>query len=143
MKLKFSITVSCAALWFASLAFAADESNIANDSPASGSVANGYPTPLEVIIVTAERRYQSLQKVPISMSVFTARDIEKSKIGSIKDVQQLVPGLTVTQASSGQALIFIRGIGTDIVGSGVEDAVPVYIDGVYQSRSSATAMQFN
>ena len=142
MKLKFSITVSCAALWFASLAFAADESNIANDSPASGAAVNGGSIPLEVIIVTAERRYQSLQKVPISMSVFTARDIEKSKIGSIKDVQQLVPGLTVTQASSGQALIFIRGIGTDIVGSGVEDAVPVYIDGVYQSRSSATAMQF-
>lgn len=97
---------------------------------------------LEAVVVTAERRSQPLQKVPISITALTGEDIEKSKISSIIDVQQYVPGLAVTEASTGQAQVFIRGIGTDIVGSGVEDAVAVYIDGVYQSRAAATAMQF-
>ncbi|OGS99090.1 MAG: hypothetical protein A3H99_04340 [Gallionellales bacterium RIFCSPLOWO2_02_FULL_59_110] len=83
-----------------------------------------------------------MHKVPVSMAALTGEDIEQSKIVSIVDVQQHVPGLTVTRASTGQSLLFIRGIGTDIVGSGVEGAVAVYIDGVYQSRSSGTAMQF-
>lgn len=123
-----------------SLAFASDESNIEKNSLASGAV-DDMPV-LEAVTVTAERRSESLQKVPISITALTGEDIEKSRIGSIIDVQQHVPGLTVTQASTGQAQVFIRGIGTDIVGSGVEDAVAVYIDGVYQSRAAGTAMQF-
>lgn len=141
-KLKFGIIASCAAFGICSLAFAADEPDIAKDSPASGAAVKDDTPALEEVIVTAERRSQPLQKVPVSITTLTDKDIEKSKIGSIIDVQQYVPGLAVTQASTGQALVFIRGIGTDIVGSGVEDAVAVYIDGVYQSRAAATAMQF-
>jgi len=141
-KLEFGAIVSCAAFCICSPAFAADESNIAAGSLASGAVVKDDSLVLDAVIVTAERRSQPLQKVPVSITALTGADIEKSKIGSLMDVQQLVPGLTVTQASTGQNLIFIRGIGTDIVGSGVEDAVAVYIDGVYQSRSAATAMQF-
>lgn len=139
---RLDVIVSCAALWICPLAVAAGESNIAKDSAASGTVVKEEAPALEAVIVTAERRYEPLQRVPISITALTGEDIEKSKIGSIMDVQQHVPGLTVTQASTGQALVFIRGIGTDIVGSGVEDAVAVYIDGVYQSRAAATAMQF-
>lgn len=133
--LKFGVIFGCAAFWSCSLAFAAGES-------ASGAVAKEEIPALAAVIVTAERRSEPLQRVPVSITALTGEDIEKSKIGSIMDAQQHVPGLTVTQASTGQALVFIRGIGTDIVGSGVEDAVAVYIDGVYQSRAAATAMQF-
>lgn len=134
--------VSCATFCSCSLVFAADEPDIAKGSPASEAAVKDDTSAMEIVIVTPERRSQSMQKVPISMKALTGADIEKSKIGSIIDVQQLVPGLTVTRASTGQAQAFIRGIGTDIVGSGIEDAVPVYIDGVYQSRAAATAMQF-
>jgi iron complex outermembrane receptor protein len=123
------------------MAFASVELNIAKDKSANEAVVNEDTLPLS-ITVTAEKRPQSLQKVPISITALTGENIEKSKITSIVAVQQLAPGLTITQASTGQAQVYIRGIGTDIVGSGVEDAVPVYIDGVYQSRSSGTAMQF-
>lgn len=140
-KLKFEI-ISCAAFGICSFAFAADELNITKDSLPSEAVVKEDTSLLEEVVVTAERRSQPLQKVPISIKALTGKDIERSKIRSIMDVQQYVPGLTVTQASTGQALVFIRGIGTDIVGSGVEDAVAVYIDGVYQSRAAATAMQF-
>lgn len=140
--IKFGTIVSYAAFGICSLAFAADESDIAKNSPASGAAVKDDMPALEAVVVTAERRSQPLQKVPISITAFTGEDLEKSKVGSIIDMQQYVPGLSVTQASTGQALVFIRGIGTDIVGSGVEDAVAVYIDGVYQSRAAATAMQF-
>ena len=142
MKLKFCALVSCAALGICSLALAADEPKIAKDNQASRGVNNNDAPALDEITVTAERYPQSLQKVPISITAITGEDIEQSKIDSIIDVQQHVPGLTVTEAATGQALVFIRGVGTDIVGSGVEDAVAVYIDGVYQSRAAATAMQF-
>ena len=129
--------ISCTAFAICSPVLAADETNIARDSLDKADI----PT-LETVIVTAERRPEPLQKIPVSITALTGDDIEKSKIGSIIDVQQHVPGLSVTQASTGQALVFIRGIGTNIVGSGVEDAVAIYIDGVYQSRAAATAMQF-
>lgn len=140
-KLKFGIIVNCVTFSICSLAFAANESKAAKGNPAGTTVENDTPA-LEEIVVTAERRSEPLQKIPISITALTGADIEKSKIGSIFDVQPHVPGLAVTRASTGQAQVFIRGIGTDIVGSGVEDAVAVYIDGVYQSRAAATAMQF-
>jgi iron complex outermembrane receptor protein len=142
IKAGFCIIASCAVFGISPLAFAADEPDIAKDSPASEAPVKDDIPSLEAVIVTAERRSQPLHKVPISMAALTGVDIEQSKIGSIIDVQQHVLGLSVTQASTGQALVFIRGIGTNIVGSGVEDAVAVYIDGVYQSRAAATAMQF-
>lgn len=138
--LKFGAILGCATLGICSPAFAADESDIAKNSP--GVVARDEMPALEAVIVTAERRSELLHKVPISITALTGGDIEESKLGSIIDVQQYVPGLTVTQAATGQPLVFIRGIGTDIVGSGVENAVAVYVDGVYQSRAAATAMQF-
>jgi iron complex outermembrane receptor protein len=142
MKLKFIAIVSCAALGICSPAFAADEPDSAKDSKASEAAVKDDAPALGEIIVTAERRSQSSQKVPISITTLTGEEMEKSKIGTIMDVQQSVPGLTVSEAETGQAQVFIRGIGTDIIGSGVEDAVAVYIDGVYQSRSTSTAMQF-
>lgn len=140
-KLEFGVIISCATL-ICTPAFAEDASNLAKDSPGSETAVKGDTPVLDAVVVTAERRAQPLQEVPISVTALTGKDIEESKINSIIDVQQSVPGLTVTQASTGEAQVFIRGIGTDIVGSGVEDAVAVYIDGVYQSRSSSTAMQF-
>lgn len=141
-KLKFGIIFGYAAFWICSPAFAADVSSIAKESLTSGTVSGDEIPALEAVIVTAERRSQPLQEVPISITALTDENIERSKIGSIIDMQQHVPGLTVTQASTGQAQVFIRGIGTDIVGAGLEDAVAVYIDGVYQSRAAGTAMQF-
>lgn len=89
-KLGFSTIVSCTAFWICSLAFAADEP----DTVKSVAVANGGPPALEEVIVTAERRSQPLHKVPVSIAALTGEDIEQSKIGSIVDVQQHVPGLT-------------------------------------------------
>ena len=132
----------CVLLMSSPPVFATEEPDTADHVSSNHAAESGGAPVMEMTIVTPERRSQSLHKTPISMSALSGKELEKSKIISITDMQQRVPGLTVTKASTGQALVFIRGIGTDIVGSGVEDAVAVYIDGVYQSRSAATVMQF-
>src|SRR3989338_9772264 len=80
--------ISCTAFAICSPVLAADETNIARDSLDKADI----PT-LETVIVTAERRPEPLQKIPVSITALTGDDIEKSKIGSIIDVQQHVPGL--------------------------------------------------
>lgn len=131
-KLRFVAVAGCAALGVTGIGAV-----VAAPADAPDGVAT-----LETVLVTAEKRSQSLQTVPVSITVLSGEELESAKSLSLMDVQKRVPGLTITQASTGQPQIFIRGIGTDIVGAGLEDAVAVYIDGVYQSRSAGTAMQF-
>ncbi len=131
MKKSFGSIVACAVFGASPWTFAASASDDIIYTPATAE-----------IVITAERRSQFLQNVPVSVTALTAADIEKSRLESVAEMQQSVPGLSITKAAPGQTQIFIRGIGTDIVGPGLEDAVPVYMDGVYQSRASGTAMQF-
>lgn len=115
-----------------------------SESPGdAGNVANVQMSGDEAaIIVTAERLPQPLLKVPISISAFDATEIAAAKAHSILELQKLVLGLVVTKSSIANSQPFIRGIGTDVGGVGVENAVGVYIDGVYQSRAIGETMQF-
>ncbi|MGH7019421.1 MAG: TonB-dependent receptor plug domain-containing protein, partial [Brevundimonas sp.] len=92
-------------------------------------------TTLGEIVVTAQRREQRLQDVPISIGVVTPELIEKSSMKDLQDLGTYVPGLTT---GSGPGLRFgafrVRGIssgGTTLEGS---TAVPVFIDDVYMGR---------
>jgi iron complex outermembrane recepter protein len=90
------------------------------------------------IIVTASKREQTLQEVPISVSVTTAESIERSQIRDLIDLQTLVPSLKVGQLqSSANTNFIIRGFGNGANNAGIEPSVGVFIDGVYRSRSAA------
>lgn len=90
---------------------------------------------LEEVIVTAAKREQTLQEVPIAVSVVTAEVIEQSQVLDIKDLQTLVPSLRVTQLQgSAQTNFIIRGFGNGANNAGIEPSVGVFIDGVYRSR---------
>ncbi len=78
------------------------------------------------IIVTAQRREQTLLKVPQSLAVVSGRALERQQFRSIIDFQQLVPGLNVTQYSPGEGRIILRGINAGSVGS----SVTVYMDDI-------------
>ncbi len=94
------------------------------------------------IVVTAQRREQRLQDVPIAISAFTGETLESSGIRSTQDLTQVTPGLNFTQSSySPQPTI--RGIGTRSVSPGDESVVPVYIDGVYQPAIISTVFQLS
>ncbi|EAQ97050.1 TonB-dependent receptor [Congregibacter litoralis] len=90
---------------------------------------------LEEVIVTAAKRQQTLQEIPIAVSVVTAEAIEQSQVLDVKDLQTLVPSLRVTQLQgSAQTNFIIRGFGNGANNPGIEPSVGVFIDGVYRSR---------
>lgn len=78
------------------------------------------------IIVTAQRREQTLIEVPQSLSVVPGEKLEQQAARSLMDFQQLVPGLNVTQTTPGEPRIVLRGLNTGSVAS----AVAVYVDDV-------------
>jgi iron complex outermembrane recepter protein len=102
---------------------------LAADTATSGPV-------LEEIIVTAEKRSENLQDVPISVIAINAQQIQDAGITNIRNLAILTPGLTVT--SEGNEAITtarIRGIGTVGDNPGLESSVGVNIDGVYRPRN--------
>ena len=90
---------------------------------------------LEEVVVTAAKREQTLQEIPVAVSVVNAESIEQAQVLDIKDLQTLVPSLRVTQLQgSAQTNFIIRGFGNGANNAGIEPSVGVFIDGVYRSR---------
>lgn len=99
------------------------------------SVSAQGPGALEEIVVVATKRQQTLQEVPIAVSVVSALQIEQAQVLDIKDLQTLVPSLRVTQLqTSANTNFIIRGFGNGANNAGIEPSVGVFIDGVYRSR---------
>ncbi len=93
---------------------------------------------IEEVVVTATKREQTLQEVPVAVTVTTAETIERARINDILDLQSVVPSLRVPQfQSSTQVNFVIRGFGNGANNVGIEPSVGVFIDGVYRSRSAA------
>ncbi|MBE7186420.1 MAG: TonB-dependent receptor, partial [Methylobacterium mesophilicum] len=89
------------------------------------------------IVVTAQKREQNLQDVPVVVSVLNQAQLESAGVRDIKDLQTITPGLNVTSSTSqAQTSIRIRGIGTVGDNPGLESSVGTVIDGVYRARSS-------
>jgi outer membrane receptor protein involved in Fe transport len=97
----------------------------------------------EEILVTATKREQTLQEVPVAVSVVSADVMNDAQVLDIKDLQFLVPSLRVSQLqSSANATFLIRGFGNGANNAGVEPSVGVFVDGVYRSRSAASLADF-
>ncbi|MGH8074707.1 MAG: TonB-dependent receptor [Lysobacter sp.] len=93
-------------------------------------------TTLSAITVTAQKREEALQDVPIAITVLPEQLLQDTGVRDIKDMQLLVPGLTVTSTQSAvQTTARIRGIGTVGDNPGLESSVGVVIDGVYRPRN--------
>lgn len=93
---------------------------------------------IEEIVVTATKRQQTLQEVPVAVTVTSGETIERARILDIIDLQSVVPSLRVPQfQSSTQVNFVIRGFGNGANNAGIEPSVGVFIDGVYRSRSAA------
>ena len=95
------------------------------------------PTTIDDIIVTAQKREQNLQDVPIVVTSLSQEVLQNAGVRDIKDLQILTPGMTVTSTSSeASTTARIRGVGTVGDNPGLESSVGVVIDGVYRSRNS-------
>lgn len=104
---------------------------------AAPSVSLAQDSIIEEIVVTATKRAQSLQDIPVAVSVTTSETIEQAQIQDISDLQSVVPSLRVSQLQSSTNTNFvIRGFGNGANNPGIEPSVGVFIDGVYRSRSA-------
>lgn len=94
-------------------------------SPAAGNQ-------LEEIVVTAQRREESLQKVPVAVTAITGDSLGQRGLNGVEDLSSAVPGLFIAVSSATQP--FLRGIGNASTTIGNESSTAVYVDGVYYSR---------
>lgn len=92
---------------------------------------------LEEIVVTAQKREQNLQDVPVSVSAFTGDQLKEAVIKDVYDLQSNTPGLRVSQSQNNTSASFnIRGVGTSSQNFGLESSVGLYVDGTYRARQS-------
>ena len=91
---------------------------------------------LEEVIVTATRRTERLQDVPMSVSAFGSDFLQDSGINDLANLDQYTPNLKITPGQSTRATSFrIRGIGSVGSNSGIDPSVGIFLDGVYQGRA--------
>jgi len=103
---------------------------------AGAAAAQDGPTTVDDIIVTAQKREQSLQDVPIVVTSLSQEVLEDAGVKDIKDLTILTPGMTVTSTTTeASTTARIRGVGTVGDNPGLESSVGVVIDGVYRSRN--------
>ncbi len=93
---------------------------------------------LEKITVTAQKRVQNLQEVPVSVTAFSGDAMSESVIKDIYDLNTNVPGFGSFQSQSATNSSFsIRGVGTSSQNFGLESSVGLYVDGVFRARQNS------
>src|SRR5580704_6503769 len=97
---------------------------------------------LQEVVVTARRRAENLQDVPLTVSAVTADTIQTQAITNLQDLNSFVPNLKISQdrATSSTINIYIRGVGQSDPLWGFDPGVGVYIDDVYMARPQAALL---
>ncbi len=114
------------------------QSGVANAgvSQTASAVADSTGDTVDEIVVTAQKRSNSLQNVPIVVTALNRQILQDTGVKDIKDLAILTPGLLVTSTSNeGSTTARIRGVGTVGDNPGLESSVGVVIDGVYRPRN--------
>jgi len=144
-SLTLSLLLACAATPAAATEGAADEV----DTVAAATAAEGTDTADEVsrgdiIIVTARRRQETAQEVPVAISVIRGDSIEATGNFNVVKLQQLAPTLQVYTSNPRNTSVNIRGLGVPfgLTSDGFEQGVGIYVDDVYNSRVAAATFDF-
>ncbi len=105
----------------------------ATTTPANTSATDSIA--VEEIVVTAQKRSQNAQNVPIAITALSNDQLRAANVTSTADLKATVPALNITTATGGIGLPRIRGIGATGQGPGIENPVAEYVDGVYYGAS--------
>ncbi len=94
------------------------------------------PTGLEEVIVTAQRREERLADVPVAVTAFGARELERRQITDVRALTENAPSITFTATPYGNndLILAIRGVAPGGVLPNVDQAVGTYVDGIYYAR---------
>lgn len=85
---------------------------------------------VEEIVVTAQKREENIQDVPIAVSAFSGEQLTTLGIESTKDLTRITPGLQFSEIA-GFTLVYLRGVGTDSFLPYADPSVATYVDGLY------------
>jgi iron complex outermembrane receptor protein len=96
---------------------------------------------LQEIIVTAQKRAENVNAVPIVITALTNSDLSQAGVGTTEELEWVTPGL-VFGNTNGFAQPYVRGIGTDLIGPGQDSPVGFYLDGVYLPWTPSLLQQF-
>ena len=143
-----SLAVACAfSAWVGTVSAADTDAVAPNDVAEAAGAADAQDTSttparaneateLESITVTARRRSENIEKVPVAVSAFSEEDLKDLQATNIDGLQGAVPGLNIVQGrgSSSSANVFIRGIGQPDALQTFDPGVGMYVDDVYYSR---------
>lgn len=129
-----SSSCSLATLVCASQAWASEA------APAASETAQNQG--IEDIVVTAQRREQRLQDVPVAVTALSADAMERQGVATTYDLPAAIPGLLLSKAST-TVQPFLRGVGTASAVVGNDPSVAVYVDGVYNSAPTGLLFSFN
>lgn len=105
------------------------------EEPATGGATSSDSGKLGEIIVTAQRRAQTLQDVPVAVAVLDSSALAQQHISSIDALNSAVPNLVVAK-SPFQPFVAIRGLGSGGGGRAFEQSVATYVDGIYAGRAN-------
>ncbi len=100
------------------------------------------PAQLEEVIVTAQKREEGLQDVPISVQAFSAETIDNLAAQDLGDLDAFTPNVEIPRQTN-QPNYKIRGLGTSEFGVGGDPVVGVYLDGIYIARGGGSKVAFN
>lgn len=126
----FLTQVSMGALGLACVACLTDVSAKAQENTAQPAVSGN------TIIVSAQRREESLQDVPVSVTAVTSESLESRNINDIRQINQAAPSVQIAGGNDGDTNVFIRGVGTLSFVPTVESSVAVAVDDVNLGRAS-------
>jgi iron complex outermembrane recepter protein len=126
MALRAVLTLGASVLALGALPAAAQETP-SRDEPQAGT--------LDDIVVTARRRDERLQDVPVAVTALTAETLENLQASDIGDLEGAVPNLTLHEGDANNAVIYLRGVGQVDSLAFADPGVGVYIDDVYLGRA--------
>jgi iron complex outermembrane recepter protein len=132
---RHSIYLSVLALCAGAGALAADATG-----PSSPAATDGE---LETVTVTAQRRTETSQDVPIALAVVTSQQIEKLAATDLATMNGYVPGLDVSGEQPTQPGFTLRGISVSDFGIGTDSPIGLYEDGVYTGKTGGALLLFN
>jgi len=142
MRRAVGVAVSLVALAWAGSASAQDTPT--GNPPAAATTPSDDNAPrVDDIIVTAQKRSENLQDVPVAVSAVTGKTLENKRILDLVDLSNATPGLQIKSDDNGaNPRIFIRGVGVNDFNPATASAVGIYADGVYVGSPLAQRFAF-
>ena len=110
-------------------------SALAQSAPPAGGAEALQGQGLEDIVVTARKRVESAQNIPVAVTAFSSEQLERKSLTNLESIAAVTPEMVIARGSTGSgAQLSLRGLGSNFTSIGIEQSVAVIVDGAYYGR---------